>query len=287
MFESLLHFAGNLAHAIWALVAIVALGWVIERRHPIEPSQPKSEVFLDYGLALATVILKRIFAPFAGAVAAMSVNMAGGGFITLRADGWWFLSALAIVVLFVELEGYWLHRLQHSVPFLWSMHSFHHSAEAMTTATGARHYWVEQSIIAAFLPSAALIFKIPDQVLGFVPYFFITEQLAHMNAKIQLGALTLIFNNPQFHRIHHSIEPQHYDKNFCKNLPILDVIFGTAWIPGRDEFPRTGLGTKQKPANLLEGLVWPVRNVPAVRRLLGAISKSPQKVGASLSSEPV
>jgi sterol desaturase/sphingolipid hydroxylase (fatty acid hydroxylase superfamily) len=285
MIASLMNFADTMVQTIWPLVAIVALAWVVERRHPIEPGQSRSEILLDYKLALANVVLKRAFAPLAGVIMAMGVNMAGGGFIALRADGWWLPLSLAIVIVTVDLEGYWLHRLQHSVPFMWSMHSMHHSAEAMNAATGARHYWVEQAIIAAFLPSAAMVFKIPDEVLRFVPYFYITEQLAHMNAKIQLGALTLVFNNPQFHRIHHSVEPQHLDKNFCKALPIFDIIFGTAWIPGKDEFPRTGLPKKEKPASFLEGLVWPVRHVPAVRRLLGPVRENPRTIGTPLSSE--
>ncbi len=271
---------------VLSVAFIVAVAWVLERRHPIEPGQSKSEIFLDYKLVFANVILSRAFAPISGAIMAMGVNMAGGGFITLRADGWWFALSLAVVIFIVELEGYWFHRLQHCVPFLWSMHSLHHSAEAMTAATGARHYWVEGAIIAAFLPSLAMVFRFPHQILPYMPYLFIAEQLAHMNARVQLGPLTLVFNNPQFHRIHHSVEPQHYDKNFAKNLPILDVIFGTAWIPRKDEFPRTGLSTKEKPASLLEGLVWPLRHVSAARRLLGSISGNPQTMETSLSSEP-
>jgi sterol desaturase/sphingolipid hydroxylase (fatty acid hydroxylase superfamily) len=279
MIASLMNFAGIVVHAIWALVIVVGLCWIVERRHPIEPGQARSEILLDYRLVLASVVLKRAFAPLVGLGTAMWVNAAGGGFITLRGDGWWFPVSLALIIFIFEFEGYWLHRLQHSVPFLWSMHSLHHSAPAMTAATGARHYWVEGAIMAALLPSLALIFKIPHDVLKILPYYFLTEQLAHMNAKVQLGPLTLVLNNPQFHRIHHSIEPQHYDKNFCKNLPILDLIFGTAWIPGKDEFPRTGLSTKEKPASLLEGLVWPVRNVPAIRRLLGPVSENQQALG--------
>jgi len=285
MIASLVNVAGILAQATWALVLIVAVAWVVERRHPIEPGQSRSEIFLEYKLVLAIVFLKRAFAPFAGAVAAMGVNMAGGGFIPLRADGWWLPFSLAVVVLAVELEGYWFHRLQHSVPLLWSMHSLHHSAEAMNAATGARHYWVEGAIIAAFLPSVAMVFKIPPQILQLVPFFFLTEQLVHMNAKVQLGPLTLVFNNPQFHRIHHSVEPQHFDKNFCKNLPILDVIFGTAWRPQKDEFPRTGLSTGEKPASLLEGIIWPVRHLGIARALLRSKPTASSAISSSLFSE--
>jgi sterol desaturase/sphingolipid hydroxylase (fatty acid hydroxylase superfamily) len=285
MVASLMNFAGIVAHAVFSLMFVIGLCWIVERRHPIEPDQSRSEILLDYTLVLATVVLKRAFAPVVGLFGAMWVNAAGGGFITLRADGLWFPVSLVLIIFIFEFEGYWLHRLQHSVPFLWSMHSLHHSAQSMTAATGARHYWVEGAIIAALLPSLAMIFRIPHEVLKILPYFFMTEQLAHMNAKVQLGPLTLVFNNPQFHRIHHSVELEHCDKNFCKNLPILDIIFGTAWMPGKDEFPRTGLSTNEKPASLVEGLVWPVRNVPVIRRLLGPVSQNQRALGTPLSSE--
>jgi sterol desaturase/sphingolipid hydroxylase (fatty acid hydroxylase superfamily) len=269
MIAGLEKFAGDLALTFAVFLLVFGAASIVERRHAIEPGQPRSEIILDYKLAAANAIFAQIFAPLSGVIIAMGVSMAGGGFIALRADGGWFLLSLAIVILTVELQAYWFHRLQHCVPFLWSMHSLHHSAEAMTTATGARHYWAEQAIISAFLPGAAMVFRIPPQILLVMPLFFITEYLAHMNAKVRLGPLTLVLNNPQFHRIHHSIEPQHHDKNFCKNLPVFDLIFGTAWIPGRDEFPPTGLTTREKPKGLFEGVVWPFRHVPVVRRLLG------------------
>lgn len=279
------HLADIIVQSIWSVVLIVGLAWFVEQRHPIEPRQSRSDIFLEYRLILTNIVLKRLVAPLSGVLMAMVVNMVGGGFITLRGDGWWFPLSFAIIIFIVEVEGYWIHRLQHSVPFLWSMHSLHHSAEAMTAATGARHYWVEGAILAALLPSAAMLFKFPPEVLRIVPYFFITEQLAHMNAKVQLGPLTLVLNNPQFHRIHHSVEPQHYDKNFCKNLPIMDIIFGTAWIPAKDEFPRTGLLTKEKPESVLEGIIWPIRRVPAFRKLVGLTSENPSAIGSWLYSK--
>ncbi len=271
MIAELEKFTGYLALAFGPFLLVLAAASIVERRHAIEPGQSRSEIFLDYKLVAANLVLTRAFAPLSSLIVSMGVSMVGGGFITLRADGWWFALSLAVVILTVELQGYWFHRLQHCVPFLWSMHSLHHSAEAMTTATGARHYWVEQAIISAFLPSAAMVFKIPPEILLVTSLFFITEYLAHMNVKVRFGPLMLVLNNPQFHRIHHSIEPQHRDRNFCKNLPIFDVIFGTAWVPGKDEYPRTGLTTREKPVGLLEGVVWPLRHVPLVRRLLGSI----------------
>jgi sterol desaturase/sphingolipid hydroxylase (fatty acid hydroxylase superfamily) len=284
MIAGLERYAGFIAQAVVLFLFIFSVASIVERRHPIEPGQSKRAIFLDRKLAFANIILSQAFAPISGAIAAMGVNLAGGGFITLRADGWWFVLSLSIVVFAVELQGYWFHRLQHCVPFLWSMHSLHHSAEAMTAATGARHYWFEHAIIASFLPSVAMVFKVPAEVLLIMPYLYVTEYMVHMNVKVPFGPLTFVLNTPQFHRIHHSIEPRHYDKNFCKNLPILDIIFGTAWIPGSDEFPRTGLAN-EKPASLLEGVIWPLRQFSLVRKVVGLVRANPQTIGTTLSSE--
>jgi hypothetical protein len=70
----------------------------------------------------------------------------------------------------------------------------------------------------------------------------------------------LCLNNPQYHRIHHSVEPQHLNKNFCRIFPVFDVIFGTAWRPGKDEFPVTGLMPRETATGFLDGIIWPVRH---------------------------
>jgi sterol desaturase/sphingolipid hydroxylase (fatty acid hydroxylase superfamily) len=42
---------------------------------------------------------------------------------------------------------------------------------------------------------------------------------------------------PQVHRIHHSVDAEHYNRNFADALPIFDIVFGTYYRAGRDEFP--------------------------------------------------
>jgi hypothetical protein len=42
-------------------------------------------------------------------------------------------------------------------------------------------------------------------------------------------------------------------------FPVFDVIFGTAWKPGKDEFPMTGLVPREKATGILDGIMWPVR----------------------------
>jgi len=66
------------------------------------------------------------------------VRFFGGGLIHLPTEGGWYLASLLVLVLATDLYKYAMHRLSHAVPFLWAMHSFHHSAEAISLLTGAR-----------------------------------------------------------------------------------------------------------------------------------------------------
>jgi sterol desaturase/sphingolipid hydroxylase (fatty acid hydroxylase superfamily) len=192
----------------------------------------------------------------------------GGGLINLRSDGWWFLLSLVILVLVMDILTYVVHRAQHKFPVLWAMHSLHHSAEAMSMVTGARHFWFEAIVVAPIFWILGIIFKVSPEVIGTVGllFFFLGDGLVHLNMRVSFGPFVLWLNNPQFHRIHHSVEPQHRDKNFCKMFPVFDVIFGTAWKPGKDDFPKTGLASSETASGFLDGIIWPVRHRLPVRR---------------------
>jgi sterol desaturase/sphingolipid hydroxylase (fatty acid hydroxylase superfamily) len=214
-------------------------------------------------------MLGQLLSPVTSGCAILLVDAAGGGWIYLRSDGWWFLLSLIVLILAIDLWAYLVHRAFHKFPALWAMHSLHHSAEALSAVTGARHFWLEEPVITAFAV-VAIVFKIPPQmVTPLVLLYLLPEGLSHMNIRLSLGRFALVINNPQYHRIHHSIEPQHRDKNFCKMLPLFDVIFGTVWKPRKDEFPKTGLDTREKPVGILDGIIWPVRHRLSWARLFG------------------
>ena len=127
--------------------------------------------------------------------------------------------------------------------------------------TGARHFWLEDPLISAIFPLLGIIFTVPPEMLTPIMlfYFLAGDGMAHLNLRVPFGCFALVLNNPQYHRIHHSVEPQHWNKNFCKLLPLFDLIFGTAWKPGKDEFPATGLAD-EKASGFLDGFIWPVRS---------------------------
>jgi len=58
---------------------------------------------------------------------------------------------------------------------------------------------------------------------------------------MSFGLLWWMLSSPQYHRIHHSLEPQHINKNFAVWFPVWDILVGTAYRPRRGEYPATGL----------------------------------------------
>jgi sterol desaturase/sphingolipid hydroxylase (fatty acid hydroxylase superfamily) len=250
---------------IIGIPTIIAFLLWLETRLPIERAQPRTETICNYKMVAINVLLNQLLKPAASLCAASLVNAMGGGFIELQSDGWWPVPSFVVFILAMELYSYCIHRLQHKVPALWAMHSLHHSAESLTLVVGARHYWFEGVATVAFLPLLDVVFKIPQEFLFVAAIiYFLPDQCAHLNIRFSLGRFALWINNPQYHRIHHSILPEHRDKNFCKLLPIVDVIFGTAWKPAADEFPPTGLAPSEKPASLMDGFVWPFRDLRSV-----------------------
>jgi sterol desaturase/sphingolipid hydroxylase (fatty acid hydroxylase superfamily) len=68
-------------------------------------------------------------------------------------------------------------------------------------------------------------------------------RLYHANVRTNLGVLRYVVVTPQSHRVHHSVEARHHDKNFGAFLSVWDRLFKTHYIGDDDEYPATGLPT--------------------------------------------
>jgi sterol desaturase/sphingolipid hydroxylase (fatty acid hydroxylase superfamily) len=252
---NLLAFLGS----VGVLALAAAIAFPLERIRPAQPDLPFSEVLMDYKVVLVNATLGWLLGPLAQACGAAIINAAGGGFIELRIDGWWVVPSSIAFILVYDLYLYWAHRLSHIRP-LWAIHSLHHSAEAMTLVSGGRHHWLESLVLTAFFPVVPIIFKVPLPLLAITSLIYgVPCTLLHINYRLSIGPLVTWINNPQWHRIHHSTQPEHFDKNFCTLFPLMDIIFGTAWIPAKGEFPpATGLVPSERPT-VLGSIFWPIR----------------------------
>ena len=252
------------------IIPMVLLANVLERKRPIENhDNPEARATIRTEWMLVAIMATiGIFVEVAQFVVFGRATMViGGPLLYLEAQS--VLGTMALVVLYalyIECAKYWMHRLSHIIPLLWATHSFHHSAECMTVVTGARHHWAEKIVLAPLVFLTLMLFQVPEHLMAIAILLLnVPTGLQHLNYKIAWHRAGIWVNTPQWHRIHHSVEPKHYDKNFSSAFPIMDVIFGTAHRPAPDEYPETGLRPRENP-QLWDGIIWPFRRWLGPRR---------------------
>jgi sterol desaturase/sphingolipid hydroxylase (fatty acid hydroxylase superfamily) len=258
-----------LGFSISVLIVMVSfgLGMIAERMAPAPPRAAVATTVPNFAYALIYTTIHALVVPGFSAVMLIVVAALGGGLIALPDDGLKLVGSAIIVLLSFDLAEYAFHRLQHSWSFLWVMHALHHSDQDMNVTTTSRHCWIELFIKAVFLyPLVGLVFRVgPNAMLiYFIASYY--NAVPHINVKWSLGPFWMVLNAPQYHRIHHSLEPAHYNRNFAALFPLFDVLFGTFHRPGKDEYPRTGLAEVKAPPGVVEMLAWPF----AARRGAGA-----------------
>ncbi|MCE9531901.1 MAG: sterol desaturase family protein [Planctomycetes bacterium] len=141
----------------------------------------------------------------------------------------------------VDLTFYVFHRVMHSTKPLWVFHAVHHSARRFNPMTNHRSHPLEEVLylMSRAIPPAILGGS-PPVIIAFLVIDHFWSILVHCDLKVNLGPLKYVFVTPQYHRIHHSIELQHFDKNFAGRLIIWDYLFGTMHS-NFHEYPEIGI----------------------------------------------
>ena len=149
--------------------------------------------------------------------------------------------AIALAVVLVAVGNYWGHRMTHQVPFLWRFHSVHHSIEQMDWVASGRLHPLDQAFTQAFTIFPLFVLGYGAGIFGGVAVFITLLALfQHANVRLRFPGLRWVINTPEWHHWHHAIDVVARDKNF--GLPIVDAIFGTAYLP-KDRQP-AGFGTR-------------------------------------------
>lgn len=149
---------------------------------------------------------------------------------------------------------YWMHRMQHRMSFLWKYHSVHHSIERMGAGTGYQH--VSQPFIEILLVTIpASLFVEMEQIAELSMYIGFLGYYLHSTSRLNAGILRIVLVDNKFHRIHHSLDSRHFNKNFGVVTTIWDSLFGTAHFPEKDEWPATGLPGRREPDTIREFLM--------------------------------
>jgi len=148
-----------------------------------------------------------------------------------------------LLVYFVVMDFFYyaFHRLMHSTKPLWVFHAVHHSQRRPNPMMQNRAHLFEELlyITSRAIPPTILGGDAPA-IYGFLIFDQLWSYFVHSDIKANLGPLKYFLVTPQYHRIHHSLERRHFDKNFAGRLIIWDVMFGT-FHPRFDEYPQIGI----------------------------------------------
>lgn len=141
---------------------------------------------------------------------------------------------VALPVLWFVLEGmsYALHRLYHSVPFLWRIHAVHHMDRELDVTTSHRHHTLEVVVNTLILLPMFLLLGAPAVVLVLLSLFRVFVVLFnHSSIHLPSGVdrvLGWLIATPKFHHVHHLSEQQYTNSNYGTVVPWFDYLFGTA-----------------------------------------------------------
>ena len=169
-------------------------------------------------------------------------------FLTLQSVAHWpWAGRLALAMLVNDFLFYVSHVVRHKVGFFWYFHAVHHSQKELNFFTEYRVHPLDDVFI---------------YTIGFIPLFMVSSsfvtvmaavwlghwhtRLYHANIRSNFGPLRYLLVTPQSHRVHHSIEPRHHDKNFGLTFSLWDQMFGTQYR-GYDEYPDTGIDDDEFP----------------------------------------
>lgn len=256
--------------ALW-LGTLLVLGqfylavWVLERLYPARAErQPLRHALFNLHYALYALALSVWLTAALTAQVTPAVRSGYAGWLNPAA---WQGNLYAIGLFLVSLVAfdflyYGFHRLQHTWPLLWRQHLLHHSEPSVNVTTGLRQHWLEDPLRVFFVdaPLLLLFATLPENPWWLASFSVLWNILLHANIRLGFGRFHLFLSSPQTHRIHHSLLPEHRDRNFAVFFPWIDQLFGTYYAPKPGEYPPTGVQGMAEIRSPLKALLLPFLN---------------------------
>ncbi len=198
--------------------------------------------------------------------------------------------AAALLLVVGDFATYWVHRIHHEMRILWPFHAVHHSAEVMTPITVYRKHpvydltktlvhglflGVFQGLLIKAFPGSISLATLMGVNAGYFLFNMLGANFRHTHIWLGYGpVLEHILISPAQHQIHHSIAPEHHNKNYGEVLAIWDWMFGSLYVASKTETIEFGLGDsqgnrlRQRHDSLSSALVVPVKDsLKQVRKL--------------------
>jgi sterol desaturase/sphingolipid hydroxylase (fatty acid hydroxylase superfamily) len=262
--------AADLLQSVWlrlgllGLVGPVLFFLVLERLFPAEPGHTLRAVWDNLKIGLVYIAVTTASATLIVTLTAWLMRPFPSGLLDLRfatqSNFWLDLTAMLLWFLIYDFFYYWFHRAQHMLPWLWAEHRMHHSTPALNAAAGRSHHWLEELLrVPLVAVPFGVLFKLNPYATGMVgvlahgwSYFI------HANIRLDMGWMTPVIAGPQLHRMHHSLDPAYFNRNFSAFFPVWDILFGTYHRPVKGQYVRTGVAGFALPRRLRDILIGPL-----------------------------
>ena len=169
----------------------------------------------------------------------------------------WIVQFLLAVTAADMLE-YWIHRLFHTVPWLWRFHAIHHSSKALDWIAGSRSHLVDDVVVRAWILAPMMLVFPHDINVAYLLFVTIHATWTHCNFGPNVKWLEPYLILPRYHHWHHTSQKEAIDKNFAIHFPWIDRIFGTHYLPKDDSWPQTyGLDNEKIPESFVGQFFYP------------------------------
>jgi sterol desaturase/sphingolipid hydroxylase (fatty acid hydroxylase superfamily) len=164
---------------------------------------------------------------------------------------------MAIFLIGEDFLLYWTHRLFHGRT-LWKYHAVHHSSEELEWISAARFHPVNLFLGAVLADVVMLLIGIsPNVFVVLGPITIAHSAFVHANLDWTLGPFKYVIATPVFHRWHHTAADRGGEKNFAATFPIIDILFGTFYMPAGELPDRYGIDDHTFPSSFGAQLVHP------------------------------
>jgi sterol desaturase/sphingolipid hydroxylase (fatty acid hydroxylase superfamily) len=233
--------------------------------NPGKPWWRKSDIVTDlcYWFFIPVIArYLRIGLLIVGAAVLFNITTADG-LVAFYDNGHGPLAALPLplqMVIFLVGEDfimYWSHRWFHGRR-MWKYHAVHHSTEELEWISAARFHPVDLFLRGVSSDVIMLLIGISPNVLVVLgPLTIAHSAFVHANLDWTLGRFKYVIAGPVFHRWHHTAADRGGEKNFAPTFPILDVIFGTFYMPKGELPDHYGVAEREFPTSFPAQLVHP------------------------------
>ncbi len=249
--------------AFIAVLSVMAIWEILAPRKRL--SQPKGFRWINnISLVFLNSMMVRVLFPAAAVGFAVMAQQQGWGIFNILfnqlsapslglIEGYaWSVSAVywSVVMVCVVLQDgiiYWQHRLFHQIPWLWKLHQVHHADQDIDVTTGARFHTFEILLSMCIKWLAIVLLGAPVvSVIIFELLLNVMAMFNHSNVRLPKQWdhwLRKVVVTPDMHRVHHSVYPQEYNRNYGFNLSWWDRLFGSYQAQPKDghESMRIGL----------------------------------------------